>query len=113
MLGPESILMYERAESGLYFIDLELQERCPGLTRSAVVGDILDAEKLDDVMNSYRPEVVYHAAAYKHVPLMEHHPIAAIQNNVFGTEAVALAAKRAGVKKFVLVSTDKAVQPVS
>jgi FlaA1/EpsC-like NDP-sugar epimerase len=113
LFGPESILMYERAESSLYFIDLELGERCPGLTRSAVVGDILDAEKLDDVMSSCRPDVVYHAAAYKHVPLMEQHPIEAIQNNVFGTETVALAARRAGVRKFVLVSTDKAVQPVS
>jgi FlaA1/EpsC-like NDP-sugar epimerase len=112
-LGPDVLLMYERAESSLYFIDLELENKCPGLKKDAVVGDILDAEKLDDMMRVSQPDVVYHAAAYKHVPLMERHPIAAVQNNVFGTETVALAARRAGVRKFVLISTDKAVQPVS
>jgi len=77
-----------------------------------VVGDILDRQKVEEVITAYAPEVIYHAAAYKHVPLMEAHPLEAIENNVFGTETVALAARRGGVEKFVLISTDKAVRPV-
>lgn len=111
-LDPELIIMYERAESPLYFTDAELRERFKNLRTVPVVGDILDEPKLREIVNSYKPDVIYHAAAYKHVPLMEAQPLEAIQNNVFGTEMVAHVALDAGVKKFVMISTDKAVRPV-
>jgi FlaA1/EpsC-like NDP-sugar epimerase len=109
---PELLVLFERAESSLYFVQLELQSRHRNLQVVPVVGDILDRRKVEEVITAYAPEVIYHAAAYKHVPLMEAHPLEAIENNVFGTETVARAAMRGGVKKFVLISTDKAVRPV-
>jgi FlaA1/EpsC-like NDP-sugar epimerase len=109
---PELLILYERAESSLYFTDLDLRRAYPHLQVVPVVGDILDQQKVKEVMQTYAPDVLYHAAAYKHVPLMQAHPVEAIENNVFGTEAVALAACQAGVKKFVFISTDKAVHPV-
>jgi FlaA1/EpsC-like NDP-sugar epimerase len=111
---PEALLLFDRAESGLYFLDLELKSSINGNGGAAIpiVGDILDQRRIEEVVREYRPDLIYHAAAYKHVPLMEEHPLEAIANNVFGTETVALAAKQAGVEKLVLVSTDKAVRPV-
>lgn len=109
---PEMLLLFDRAESSLYFIDLELKRKCPSLNVVSVVGDILDRRRVEEVIRAYTPDLLYHAAAYKHVPLMEEHPLEGIVNNVFGTEAVALAAREGGLKKFVLVSTDKAVRPV-
>jgi FlaA1/EpsC-like NDP-sugar epimerase len=110
--APEVLVLYDRAESDLYVTYIELGERFPHVKIEAVVGDILDAERVEEVMADYSPQLVYHAAAYKHVPLMEAHPIEAIKNNVFGTETVARAAIAAGVTEFVLISTDKAVRPV-
>lgn len=112
-LSPGVLVLYERSENSLYFLEIELAERFPDLVFVAVVGDILDLRKLNNIFNEYRPEIVYHAAAYKHVPLMERQPLDAITNNVFGTEAVANAAEAHGSSKFVLISTDKAVNPVS
>jgi FlaA1/EpsC-like NDP-sugar epimerase len=112
-LGPEVIVMYDRAESGLYFTGIELKDAHPHIEIVSVVGDINDRPKLNEVMGRHAPEVLYHAAAYKHVPLMEQHPLEAIENNVVGTETVALAAEDHRVRKFVFVSTDKAVRPVS
>jgi FlaA1/EpsC-like NDP-sugar epimerase len=109
---PGVLVLFDRAESNLYFAHLELRRLHPALKIVPIVGDILDAAHVDDVMNQWRPDVVYHAAAYKHVPLMEGQPFEAIKNNVFGTEIVATAARKRGVKKFVLISTDKAVRPV-
>jgi FlaA1/EpsC-like NDP-sugar epimerase len=109
---PEVLVLYDRAESDLYLSYIELRERFEDVKIEAVVGDILDEERVADVMHRYSPELVYHAAAYKHVPLMEAHPIEAIKNNVFGTHIVAKAAIAAGVSEFVLISTDKAVKPV-
>jgi FlaA1/EpsC-like NDP-sugar epimerase len=109
---PEMLVLFERAESSLYFVDLELRSRHPGLQVMSVVGDILDRRRVEDIIAAYAPEIIYHAAAYKHVPLMEAHPLEAIENNIFGTEVVALAARRSAVRKFVLISTDKAVKPV-
>lgn len=110
--APEMLLLFDRAESGLYFIDLELKRVHPGLKVIPVVGDILDRQQVEDVLRSYSPDLLYHAAAYKHVPLMQEHPLGAVENNVFGTEVVAATARAYGVKKFVLISTDKAVRPV-
>lgn len=109
---PEVVVLYERAESNLHFIDVELKHRNPHLEVVPVVGDILDGRKLDKVMERYTPNIVYHAAAYKHVHLMEAHPLDAIQNNVFGTEVVARSALKNRVDKCVFISTDKAVRPV-
>jgi FlaA1/EpsC-like NDP-sugar epimerase len=109
---PEVLVLYDRAESDLYVTYVELRERFGDVKIEAVVGDILDKPRIKQVMDDYSPQLVYHAAAYKHVPLMEAHPIEAIKNNVVGTEIVARAAIDAGVSEFVLISTDKAVRPV-
>ena len=111
-LGPEMLVLYEQAESPLYFVEIDLRERFRDLKLVPVVGDILDRPKVAEVMRDFAPEVVFHAAAYKHVPLMEAQPLEAIQNNVFGTESIATAAIAAGVRKMVNISTDKAVRPV-
>ncbi len=109
---PEILILFERAESSLYFLDLDLRHRYPHLTIIPVVGDITNRRKVAEVIQTYAPEVVYHTAAYKHVPLMEEYPLEAMENNIFGTEAVALAAEEGNVKKLVFISTDKAVRPV-
>jgi len=109
---PEVLILFERAESSLYFADLELRRQHPRLQVIPVVGDILDRRRVEEVIRASTPDLLYHAAAYKHVPLMEEHPLEGIVNNVFGTESVAVAAREGGLKKFVLISTDKAVRPV-
>jgi FlaA1/EpsC-like NDP-sugar epimerase len=109
---PEVLVLYDRAESDLYLQYVELQERFRGVKIEAVVGDILDEARVRQVCEDYSPQLIYHAAAYKHVPLMEAHPIEGIKNNVFGTEIVAKAAIDVGTSEFVLISTDKAVRPV-
>ncbi|MBA3349435.1 MAG: polysaccharide biosynthesis protein, partial [Actinobacteria bacterium] len=86
--------------------------RSPDVKVAAVVGDILDDRKVEEVMERYAPDIVYHAAAYKHVHLMEEQPLDAITNNVLGTQVMARASLKAGVEKFVFISTDKAVRPV-
>jgi len=110
---PETLVLFDRAESGLYFAELELRRLHKDLRIVPVVGDILDRRKVEEVLDAHSPEVVYHTAAYKHVPLMEEHPLEAIENNVFGTEIVARASQERKVKRFVLISTDKAVNPVA
>ena len=109
---PEALILFERAESNLYFVDLELKSQHPDLKVIAIVGDILDQQRVEEVIGTYTPDLFYHTAAYKHVPLMEAHPLEAMINNIFGTENLARTASRMGVKKFVFVSTDKAVRPV-
>ncbi len=110
---PESLVLLGHAENDIYDIDIELREAHPELTVIPVIGDIRNAARMDDVFGRHRPGVVFHAAAHKHVPLMEMHPEEAINNNVFGTWNVACAADRHGASRFVLISTDKAVNPVS
>lgn len=112
-LEPEHLVMIDRAESSLYFLHLELSDRFPDLKISPVICDVLDIDELREHVSAHAPEFIYHAAAYKHVPLMEDHPLDAIQNNIFGTEAVAQTALEVGARRFVLISTDKAVRPVS
>lgn len=109
---PARLVLLDRAESSLYFTHMELSQRFPDLQITVAIGDICDLHKMQDLMQFHKPQVVYHAAAYKHVPLMESHPLDAVQNNIFGTEIVAQAARAARVSKFVLISTDKAVAPV-
>lgn len=110
---PARVVLLDQAESDLYFLDLELRNRHPELPIVPVIADILDSERLTHVFGSFRPSRVYHAAAYKHVPLMERNPTEAIRNNVFGTLAVARTAGTTGARRFVLVSTDKAADPSS
>jgi len=109
---PEMLILFDRAESPLYFIDLELKRDHPYLKIDSIVGDISDDHQMNDIIHTFSPEILYHAAAYKHVPLMEAHPLEAIQNNIFGAEKVARAAEQGQVSKFVFISTDKAVNPV-
>ena len=111
--GPKTLILFDQAESPLYFLQVELARTFPALTVVPVIGDIVDAPRVDDVFALYRPDVVFHAAAYKHVPMMEFHPAEAVRNNVQGTMHVAETAVRHGARKFVLISTDKAVNPSS
>jgi len=109
---PKGIVMLDRAESSLFLAHEELRARYHSIDLTPVVGDITNQRELDDLFRIRAPHIVYHAAAYKHVPLMENHPLAAIQNNIFGTEKVAVASVAAGVQKLVFISTDKAVNSV-
>jgi FlaA1/EpsC-like NDP-sugar epimerase len=111
--GPGSLVLFDQAETDLFYVEMELREKHPDLTLVPVIGDIVDPEAVERVFRECRPERVYHAAAYKHVPMMECNPREAIRNNVIGTWRVADAAGRHGTKKFVLVSTDKAVMAIS
>jgi FlaA1/EpsC-like NDP-sugar epimerase len=109
---PRLIVMYERAESSLYFLELEMKKNYPSVKVEARVGDILNSKLLDETIRQHSPEIIFHAAAYKHVPLMEAYPLEAIRNNIFGSENVGKSAINGGVKKVVFISTDKAVSPV-
>jgi FlaA1/EpsC-like NDP-sugar epimerase len=112
--GPRTLMLYEQSEFALYTIEQELRATQPDLICEFLIGDVRDAARLDEVMDKYRPTVVFHAAAYKHVPLMEQRNAwQAVRNNVLGTCCVAQAAQRNGVSKFVLISTDKAVNPTN
>lgn len=110
---PSRLIVLDQAESPLYFINLELAEANPGLSLVPVVADVTDQTQMERLFERYRPEFVFHAAAYKHVPLMEGNPVEAVRNNVLGTLCVAQSAARFGAKRFVLISTDKAVYPSS
>jgi FlaA1/EpsC-like NDP-sugar epimerase len=112
-LSPARLVLFGVAETPLFELELELHERFPRLPLLPVIGDIRDRARVEEVVAAHRPDVIYHAAAYKHVPVMEMHPVEAVKNNVFGTQVVAEAAARCGVKRFVLVSTDKAVRPTN
>ena len=113
-LGPEALIVYDQSEFGVFTLEREFAAQYG--EKAAVrflVADVNDETTLDRVFGEYRPEVVFHAAAYKHVPLMEDNPQSAIVNNIFGTKAVASAADRWNAERFVLISTDKAVRPSS
>jgi FlaA1/EpsC-like NDP-sugar epimerase len=112
-LNPARLVVVDQAESPLYFTHLELRSSHPGLDVVPVVADITDHGRMESVFARYRPALVFHAAAYKHVPLMEENAVEAVRNNVLGTLCVAQAAARYGAAKFVLISTDKAVYPSS
>lgn len=108
---PQKLIIVDQAETPLYQIQMEIKSNFPDLNFEAVIADVRDKEKLDNIFSLYKPQVVYHAAAYKHVPLMEDNPSQAIFTNVMGTKNVADTALDHKVEKFVLVSTDKAVNP--
>jgi FlaA1/EpsC-like NDP-sugar epimerase len=110
---PHTLIAFDQAESDLFFVEQELRDRYPALNLVCIVGSILDEPLVSAVFDRYRPDRVYHAAAYKHVPLMEENQRAAVLNNVLGTWRMAAAAGVSGTEKFVLISTDKAVLPSS
>jgi FlaA1/EpsC-like NDP-sugar epimerase len=110
---PGRLVLLDQAETDLYYLELELRSRHPGLDLAVVIGDVADAAGIDSTFLAHLPTHVFHAAAYKHVPMMECNVREAVRNNVLGTRIVAEAAGRHGAIKFVLVSTDKAVRPVS
>ncbi|MBW3572764.1 MAG: polysaccharide biosynthesis protein [Gemmatimonadetes bacterium] len=111
--APRRLLVLDQAESPLYFTNLELRAAHPELEIIPIIADVTDAARMESVFARHRPDFVFHAAAYKHVPLMEDNPVEAVRNNVIGTLTVAQAAARYGAEKFVLISTDKAVYPSS
>ena len=110
---PDRLLLVERAENALFEIDRELRHTWIGAEIKPLVADVCDARRVGQIFRDERPQVVFHCAAHKHVPMMEANPGEAIKNNVFGTKAVADAARAAGAQAFVLISTDKAVNPSS
>ncbi|MGM0577366.1 MAG: polysaccharide biosynthesis protein [Myxococcota bacterium] len=112
-LSPARLVMVERAEPALFEITQELRAGHPDVEIVPALGDVGDGERMEHVFRRHGPHVVFHAAAHKHVPLVEDNPGEAIKNNVFGTRTVAEVADRSGVETFVLVSTDKAVNPTS
>jgi FlaA1/EpsC-like NDP-sugar epimerase len=110
---PSCLILYERAESPLYEIDLELRTDYPEVKVVPILGDIRDRSQLSRALSDHRPQVVFHAAAYKHVPMMELQPWKAVRNNILGTRNVMDVSREHGVERFVLVSTDKAVRPAN
>ena len=111
--NPKRLIIFDIYENNAYAIQQELWRSCPGLDLVVLIGSVRDAERVRDVFATYRPDVVFHAAAHKHVPLMEDSPHEAIKNNVFGTLNCARAALEFGATRFVLISTDKAVNPTN
>jgi FlaA1/EpsC-like NDP-sugar epimerase len=117
LLKPAKLLLVDASEYALYAIHRELEGVCDhtGLNTQLIplLANVRDAKRVGEILKAWRPRVVYHAAAYKHVPLVEHNPFEGVANNVLGTLVVAQAARRSGVQRFVLVSTDKAVRPTN
>lgn len=111
--SPAKLLLLESSEFALWQIDLEIQEQFPNLSRQAVIADVRDEIRIRNIMQDFRPELVFHAAALKHVPLVEANKLEGLQTNALGTQSVANAASQAGAKLMVLISTDKAVNPTS
>ncbi|MDN7241719.1 nucleoside-diphosphate sugar epimerase/dehydratase [Planococcus sp. N028] len=110
--GPKRLLLLGHGENSIYTIDMELRKKiAPDTELVPIIADVQDSERIMEIMSQYRPDVVYHAAAHKHVPLMEGNPMEAVKNNIYGTKNVAQAAHICGVDSFVMVSTDKAVNP--
>lgn len=110
---PKQLIIFDIYENNAYDIQQELKQKYPELDLKVLIGSVRDSKRIDYVFNRYRPEIVYHAAAHKHVPLMEDSPCEAIKNNTIGTFKTAYAAVKYGTKRFVLISTDKAVNPAN
>lgn len=110
---PKHLILFDIYENNAYDIQQELKKKYPNLKLDTIIGSVRDSRKVFDLFEHYRPEIVYHAAAHKHVPLMEDSPCEAIKNNAMGTYKTAYAAMAHGCKKFVLISTDKAVNPTN
>ena len=110
---PKQLIVFDIYENNAYAIQMELQDKYPDLNLEVLVGSVRDSRRLNQVFEKYKPDIVYHAAAHKHVPLMEESPCESIKNNAIGTYKTAYAAMMNGCKRFVLISTDKAVNPTN
>ena len=112
-LDPKLLIIFDIYENNAYDIQQELRRKYPELRMEVLIGSVRDEKRMDQLFDRYRPQLVYHAAAHKHVPLMEDSPMEAVKNNVFGTLNTAVMADRYGAEKMVLISTDKAVNPTN
>lgn len=112
-LQPSALFLYERYENSLFAIGNDLARLDDNLSFHCIIGDITDTARVKAIFAEYQPEIIFHAAAHKHVPLMELNPCEAIKNNIFGTRILAEAAEQYGAERFILISTDKAVNPTS
>ena len=112
-ISPKTITLLGKGENSIYEIDRELREKYPNLAIEPIIADVRDKLRIDSIFKRLKPQVVFHAGAHKHVPLMESQPSEAVRNNIFGTKTVAEAADRTGAEIFVMISTDKAVNPTS
>ena len=110
---PKTLIIFDVYENNAYDIQNELRHTYPDLNLITLIGSVRDSKRLEAIFSKYRPDIVYHAAAHKHVPLMEESPNETIKNNVFGTYKTALCAAKYGVQRFILISTDKAVNPTN
>ena len=111
--SPKQLINIDINENSIYFLELEMKRRYPNLELISEICNVREKEKLEILFKKYRPNIVFHAAAHKHVPLMEHNPEEAVKNNIFGTKNVAECADKYRVEKMVLISTDKAVNPTN
>ncbi|MDO8621176.1 MAG: nucleoside-diphosphate sugar epimerase/dehydratase [Candidatus Levybacteria bacterium] len=111
LFSPKKLIFYDWWENGMFDLDLEFKSKFTNISTKSIIGDIKDEVKVDRVFKEEKPDIIFHAAAYKHVPLMEDNPSEAVKNNVFGTMVIAKIAKKYTSSHFVLISTDKAVYP--
>jgi FlaA1/EpsC-like NDP-sugar epimerase len=111
--NPKEVIFYDLNENNIYFLEIELKANHPYFKFKTVIGDIKDIGLLKRTFSKYKPQIVFHAAAHKHVPLMEGNPIAAVKNNILGTRNLIYASEHYMVERFVMISTDKAVNPTS
>ena len=111
--SPKQLINIDINENSIYFLELEIKRKYPNLELVSEICNVREKKKLEILFEKYRPNIVFHAAAHKHVPLMEHNPEEAIKNNIFGTKNVAECADKYGVERMVLISTDKAVNPTN
>lgn len=112
-LNPSSLILYERNENNLFYLELEIKKSFPDCRLIPILGDVLNRHKLNDTIAAHKVNLIYHAAAYKHVPMMEREPFEAVRNNILGTKLLVESAVAHNVDKFVFISTDKAVNPAN
>ncbi len=113
LFDPKLVIVLDQSETALFDIKNEIRQSFPNVKFLPYLGDVRNYDRMEDLMKTYRPDVIYHAAAYKHVPMLEENPVEAIQTNVWGTKNMADLAVKYGVSKFVMISTDKAVNPAN